>query len=100
MLAGLVDEGFEAITLLWSGEPVSFQGQYVTIETRVPAVVVNATRVGGQPDDGLVRHLPTRCSTAQRVSGTVPSEVADGRTASWADVAVTQPLHLSEVVVG
>jgi alkanesulfonate monooxygenase SsuD/methylene tetrahydromethanopterin reductase-like flavin-dependent oxidoreductase (luciferase family) len=31
-LAGLLDEGLEAITLLWSGEPVTFHGRYVTVE--------------------------------------------------------------------
>ena len=28
VLAGLLDEGLQAITLLWSGEPVSFHGRY------------------------------------------------------------------------
>jgi alkanesulfonate monooxygenase SsuD/methylene tetrahydromethanopterin reductase-like flavin-dependent oxidoreductase (luciferase family) len=32
VLAGLLDEGLQAITLLWSGEPVSFHGRYVTID--------------------------------------------------------------------
>jgi alkanesulfonate monooxygenase SsuD/methylene tetrahydromethanopterin reductase-like flavin-dependent oxidoreductase (luciferase family) len=32
VLAGLLDEGLAAITLLWSGEPVSFHGRYVTVE--------------------------------------------------------------------
>jgi alkanesulfonate monooxygenase SsuD/methylene tetrahydromethanopterin reductase-like flavin-dependent oxidoreductase (luciferase family) len=32
VLAGLLDEGLEAITLLWSGEPVTFHGQHVTID--------------------------------------------------------------------
>jgi alkanesulfonate monooxygenase SsuD/methylene tetrahydromethanopterin reductase-like flavin-dependent oxidoreductase (luciferase family) len=32
VLAGMLDEGLEAITLLWSGEPVSFDGRYVTID--------------------------------------------------------------------
>jgi alkanesulfonate monooxygenase SsuD/methylene tetrahydromethanopterin reductase-like flavin-dependent oxidoreductase (luciferase family) len=32
VLAGLLDEGLEAMTLLWSGEPVSFRGKYVTID--------------------------------------------------------------------
>jgi alkanesulfonate monooxygenase SsuD/methylene tetrahydromethanopterin reductase-like flavin-dependent oxidoreductase (luciferase family) len=31
-LAGLLDEGLQAITLLWSGQPVTFHGRYVTIE--------------------------------------------------------------------
>jgi alkanesulfonate monooxygenase SsuD/methylene tetrahydromethanopterin reductase-like flavin-dependent oxidoreductase (luciferase family) len=32
VLAGLLDEGLEAMTLLWSGEPVTFHGRYVTVE--------------------------------------------------------------------
>ena len=32
VLAGLLDEGLEAITLLWSGEPVTFHGRHVTID--------------------------------------------------------------------
>jgi len=32
VLAGMCDEGLEAITLLWSGEPVSFRGRYVTVD--------------------------------------------------------------------
>jgi alkanesulfonate monooxygenase SsuD/methylene tetrahydromethanopterin reductase-like flavin-dependent oxidoreductase (luciferase family) len=32
VLAALLDEGLEAITLLWSGEPVTFHGRYVTID--------------------------------------------------------------------
>jgi alkanesulfonate monooxygenase SsuD/methylene tetrahydromethanopterin reductase-like flavin-dependent oxidoreductase (luciferase family) len=32
VLAGLLDEGLEAITLLWSGEPVTFHGQHLTID--------------------------------------------------------------------
>ena len=32
VLAGMLDEGLEAITLLWSGEPVSFHGRHVRVE--------------------------------------------------------------------
>ena len=32
VLAGMCDEGLEAITLLWSGEPVSFHGRHVTVD--------------------------------------------------------------------
>jgi Luciferase-like monooxygenase len=32
VLAGMCDEGLEAITLLWSAEPVSFHGRYVTVD--------------------------------------------------------------------
>jgi Luciferase-like monooxygenase len=31
-LAGVLDEGLDAIMLLWSGEPVSFRGRYLTID--------------------------------------------------------------------
>ncbi len=32
LLAGMLDEGLEAITLLWSGEPVTFHGRFLTVE--------------------------------------------------------------------
>ena len=32
VLAGMLDEGLEAITLLWSGEPVTFHGRYFTVD--------------------------------------------------------------------
>jgi alkanesulfonate monooxygenase SsuD/methylene tetrahydromethanopterin reductase-like flavin-dependent oxidoreductase (luciferase family) len=32
ILAGLLDEGLHAMTLLWSGEPVTFHGRYVRVE--------------------------------------------------------------------
>jgi len=32
VLAGMLDEGLEAITLLWSGEPVTFRGRYFTVD--------------------------------------------------------------------
>ena len=32
VLAGMLDEGLQAITLLWSGEPVTFRGRYVTVD--------------------------------------------------------------------
>jgi len=32
VLAGMLDEGLEAITLLWSGEPVTFQGKYFRLD--------------------------------------------------------------------
>lgn len=32
VLAGMLDEGLEVITLLWSGEPVTFHGRYFTVE--------------------------------------------------------------------
>lgn len=32
VLARLLDEGLETITLLWSGEPVTFHGTYVTVD--------------------------------------------------------------------
>jgi alkanesulfonate monooxygenase SsuD/methylene tetrahydromethanopterin reductase-like flavin-dependent oxidoreductase (luciferase family) len=32
VLAGLLDEGLDVMTLLWSGEPVTFHGRYVSVE--------------------------------------------------------------------
>ena len=32
VLAGMLDEGLEAITLLWSGEPVTFHGKYFAVD--------------------------------------------------------------------
>lgn len=32
VLAGMLDEGLEVITLLWTGEPVTFHGTYFTVE--------------------------------------------------------------------
>lgn len=32
LLAALLDEGLEAITRLWTGEPVTYQGRYVTVD--------------------------------------------------------------------
>jgi alkanesulfonate monooxygenase SsuD/methylene tetrahydromethanopterin reductase-like flavin-dependent oxidoreductase (luciferase family) len=31
-LAGILDEGLQAITLLWTGQPVSFHGRHVTVD--------------------------------------------------------------------
>lgn len=35
VLAGMLDEGLEVITLLWTGEPVTFHGTYFTVEGAV-----------------------------------------------------------------
>lgn len=47
--AGLLDEGLELMTLLWTGEPVSYHGQYLTV------------------DDVIMR--PTRCNIREYRSG-------------------------------
>jgi alkanesulfonate monooxygenase SsuD/methylene tetrahydromethanopterin reductase-like flavin-dependent oxidoreductase (luciferase family) len=45
VLAGLLDEGLQAITLLWSGEPVTFHGQYVTVDDVIMRPPVQQPRV-------------------------------------------------------
>jgi len=32
VLAGMLDEGLQAITMLWSGEPVTYHGRYVSVD--------------------------------------------------------------------
>jgi alkanesulfonate monooxygenase SsuD/methylene tetrahydromethanopterin reductase-like flavin-dependent oxidoreductase (luciferase family) len=61
ILAGLLDEGLQVITLLWSGEPVSFHGRYVTVDdVAMQPTPVQRPRVpiwvgGGWPNKGPAR---------------------------------------------
>lgn len=66
VLAGMLDEGLDAITLLWSGEPVSFHGRYVTV------------------DDVIMRPTPLQQPRVPIwVGGTWPRRGPARRTARW-----------------
>jgi alkanesulfonate monooxygenase SsuD/methylene tetrahydromethanopterin reductase-like flavin-dependent oxidoreductase (luciferase family) len=72
LLAGLLDEGLEAITLLWSGEPVSFHGRYVTI------------------DDVIMRPTPVqRPRVPIWVGGDWPHKAPARRAARWDGAVLT-----------
>ena len=88
VLAQRLDEGLHALDLLWSGEPVSYQGRHVTIDDVVflpppvqrPRVPV---WVGGiWPNKAPMRR-------AARWDGAIPSmaDFATGRTPGLSDVA-------------
>jgi alkanesulfonate monooxygenase SsuD/methylene tetrahydromethanopterin reductase-like flavin-dependent oxidoreductase (luciferase family) len=72
VLAGLLDEGLEAITLLWSGEPVSFHGRYVTV------------------DDVIMRPTPAqRPRVPIWVGGDWPHKAPARRAARWDGAVLT-----------
>jgi alkanesulfonate monooxygenase SsuD/methylene tetrahydromethanopterin reductase-like flavin-dependent oxidoreductase (luciferase family) len=81
VLAGLLDEGLEAITLLWSGEPVTFHGKYVTV------------------DDVIMRPTPMQQPRVPIwVGGDWPHKAPARRAARWDGAVLTtgswdQPPH-------
>jgi alkanesulfonate monooxygenase SsuD/methylene tetrahydromethanopterin reductase-like flavin-dependent oxidoreductase (luciferase family) len=70
VLARLLDEGLEAITLLWSGEPVTFHGTYVTVDD----VIMRPTPVQ-QPRMPIFvgGHWPHKAPPGAPPTGTAPS---------------------------
>ncbi|WP_147261155.1 LLM class flavin-dependent oxidoreductase [Pseudonocardia hierapolitana] len=72
VLAALLDEGLEAITLLWSGEPVTFHGRYVTV------------------DDVIMRPTPVqRPRVPIWVGGHWPRKAPARRAARWDGAVLT-----------
>lgn len=72
VLAGLLDEGLEAITLLWSGEPVTFHGQHVTI------------------DDVIMRPTPVQQPRVPIwIGGHWPHKAPGRRAARWDGAVIT-----------
>jgi hypothetical protein len=72
VLAGLLDEGLAAMTLLWSGEPVNFRCQYLTI------------------DDAIMRPTPMqRPRVPIWVGGHWPHKAPARRAARWDGAVLT-----------
>jgi alkanesulfonate monooxygenase SsuD/methylene tetrahydromethanopterin reductase-like flavin-dependent oxidoreductase (luciferase family) len=72
VLARLLDEGLEAITLLWSGEPVTFHGSYVAV------------------DDVIMRPTPVQYPRVPIfVGGHWPHKAPARRTAHWDGALLT-----------
>src|SRR5215831_16785258 len=90
VLAGMLDEGLEAVTLLWSGEPVTFHGRYFTLDDvlmRPPPVQSPRVPiwVGGEwPNKGPARR-------AARWDGSVMN--AGNAWGQPPDVAVVADIH-------
>jgi len=72
VLAALLDEGLQAITLLWTGEPVTFHGDFVTI------------------DDVIMRPTPVQQPRAPIwAGGELPHKAPARRAARWDGAVLT-----------
>jgi alkanesulfonate monooxygenase SsuD/methylene tetrahydromethanopterin reductase-like flavin-dependent oxidoreductase (luciferase family) len=92
-LAARLDEGLEVLSLLWSGEPVTFRGEHVVVDDVVfLPTPVQRPRVPVWVGGEWPARPPMR--RAARWDGAVPILVsADGRRPAQPDAATVREIH-------